>query len=387
MILLAGLLGLWWLATVGLLLGSAGLACRHPWKRGRAFGNVGLATSAMAEVAVETDTPISILVPLREESEAESEANAALMELDYPACEILFSAKRRHDDEGTGLPPQLRGEGFRVAFIPTTCRPGWNPKLANLVEPIVAATYELILVKDAATFLPPHALRAMIAALGPGVGLVSAIPIARRPRGFAAQVEAALINTYGARMLSALSALGGGAGIGAAMLFRRGDLERAGGLSAIGAAIADDHALAKLLAGLGLRIVLASATVDQELGARSLREIWRRHLRWAICRRLEEPLAFWAEPFTGLAAACLASLGAAHSLDIPPVAMLLATMLLWPVVEILLAALRGWPLSPATPLAILARELAMPALWLNALLARRIVWGAAAIPVSTRRRP
>ncbi|GLS23017.1 hypothetical protein GCM10007874_60370 [Labrys miyagiensis] len=391
---------------------------------------------------MEVDTPISILVPLRQETEAENEANAALSELDYPVYEILFSVKRNPNEQGADPPPheaeevahalvcarvgcgqeeahprastvdsvpfpesilqadhtpsdlaalghlpQLRGEGFEVAFIPTAPRPGWNPKLANLVEPIAAAAHDLILVKDAATLLPPRALRAMAAALGPGIGLVSAIPIARRPCGFPAQVEAALVNTYGARMLSAFSALGGGAGIGAAMLFRRGDLERAGGLAAIGAAIADDHALAKLLAGQGLRTVLASATVDQMLGARRLPEIWSRHLRWAICRRLEEPLVFMAEPFTGLAAACIASLGAAYSIGIPAAVMLLATFLLWLAAEILLAALRRWPLSFATPLAILTRELAMPVLWLNALLARRIVWGAATIPASTRRRP
>jgi ceramide glucosyltransferase len=171
------------------------------------------------------------------------------------------------------------------------------------------------------------------------------------------------------------------------MLLRRSDLQRAGGLEAIATAVADDHALARLLGGQGLRTVFAAETVDQALGGRSLAQIWRRHLRWAICRRLEEPLAFFAEPLTGLLAACVAGCGVAYVLDLPAALLLAATIVLWPLVETALAALKGWPLAWTTPLAILARELAMPLLWLNALLARRIAWGSASISIPARRRP
>jgi ceramide glucosyltransferase len=428
MSMLAGLLSVWWCALVALLLGSALLAALQPWlARGRA---------GHAE-----RPPVSVLVPLRREEEAQSQANGALGQLDYPAFEILFSVKRDSQrtglsSQGAGLPPheagegpgegcgqdmalhsdrsllpklnperralaghtpsdptssghlpQLRGEGFRAALVTTAPRPNFNPKLANLIEPIEIAANDLLLIKDTATVLPPNGLTAMVAALMPGVGLVCAVPIARAPHGLLAQIEAALINTYGARLLLALSALGGGAGIGAAMLLRRSDLQRAGGLETIATAVADDHALARLLGGQGLRTVFAAETVDQALGGRRLAQIWRRHLRWAICRRLEEPLAFFAEPLTGLLAACVAGCGVAYVLDLPAARLLAATIVLWPLVETALAALKGWPLAWTTPLAILARELAVPLLWLNALLARRIVWGSASIPIPARRRP
>ncbi|MFC2253362.1 glycosyltransferase [Labrys portucalensis] len=408
MTLLAALAGLWWVALVCLLLGSTLLALLQP------------ALAARRAVAGER-RPVSVLVPLRQVEEAESEANQALLRLDHPGLEILFSvsdaepsrrsgeggvAKQRRmgcgplpvsypdeavqadhtpsDPTSSGHLPHFVEKALTISVHVTTPIPGANPKIANLIEPVEAAEHDLLLIKDAATILPPGALAAMMTSLTPGVGLVSCVPVARRPGNFPALVEASLVNSYGGRLLLALSALGGGAGIGAAMLLRRGDLEAAGGISTILRAVADDHALAKLLQAKGLRPVFAAATVDQDLGARRPGEIWQRHLRWAICRRLEEPLAFAAEPLTGLPAACLAALAGAALFGLPAIPLLALTILLWPAAECVLAWRKSWPLSPAMPLAVLAREALMPVLWLNALAARRLAWGTATIALSGR---
>lgn len=372
---LAGsLAGLWWTALVSLLLGSTLLALLQP------------ALAARRAVAGERG-PISVLVPLRRIEETRSEANRKLLDLDYAGLEVLFSVSCKKAEVAASHPP-MEGEGMkraRASLLFTSPIPDANPKIANLVESVEAAVHDLLLIKDAATILPPGALAAMTASLASGVGLVCAVPVARRPANFAALLEASLVNTYGGRLLLALSALGGGAGIGAAMLLRRGDLQAAGGLSAILDAVADDHALAKLLKGKGLRPVFASATVDQDLGSRQPGEIWQRHLRWAICRRLEEPLAFAAEPLTGLPAACLAALAVAAFLGLPAIPLLVLSIFLWPTAECALAWRKGWPLSPAMPFAVLLREAIMPALWLNALLARRLAWGSATIALAGRR--
>ncbi|MBP0581691.1 glycosyltransferase [Labrys sp. LIt4] len=373
MTLLTGLAALWWAGLILLLLGSALLASIQPALAARRAGS-------------RTQEPFSVLVPLRRADEAQNEANRRLGDLDHPGLEILFSVSREAGCGAASYPPSP-GEGMerlRASLLFTTPIPGANPKIANLIEPVEAAAHDLLLIKDAATILPPSAPTAMMASLVPGVGLVCAVPVARAPGNFAAMLEASLVNTYGGRLLLALSALGGGAGIGAAMLLRRGDLAAAGGLRAILDAVADDHALAKLLRNRGLRPVFAGATVDQDLGARRPAEIWRRHLRWAICRRLEEPLAFAAEPLIGLPAACLAALAGAAFLGLPGMPLLLLTLLIWPAAECWLAWRKGWPLSPAMPLAVLAREAMMPALWLNALLARRLSWGTATIALAGR---
>ncbi|QEN89300.1 glycosyltransferase [Labrys sp. KNU-23] len=375
---LAGLVGflasLWWAGLIALLLGSTLLALLQP-------------TLAARRAVAGERGPISVLVPLRRIEETQSEASRKLLDLDYPGLEILFSVSRKQT-EGAASHPFPPGEGMKRAgasLLFTTPIPDANPKIANLVESVEAAVHDLLLIKDAGTILPSGVLAAMTASLVPGVGLVCAVPVARAPGNFAALLEASLVNTYGGRLLLALSALGGGAGIGAAMLLRRRDLQAAGGLSAILNAVADDHALAKLLRGRGLRPVFAGATVDQDLGARRPGQIWQRHLRWAICRRLEEPLAFAAEPLTGLPAACLAAFAGAAFLGLPAMSLLVLTILLWPAAECVLAWRKGWPLIWAMPFAVLLREVIMPALWLNALLARRLAWGTATIALAGRR--
>ena len=76
------------------------------------------------------------------------------------------------------------------------------------------------------------------------------------------------------------------------MLFRRSDLARAGGVAALGYTIAEDSALSRALAGIGLATVFAENTVDQEIGARTLGDVYARQARWAVIRRNEEPVTF-----------------------------------------------------------------------------------------------
>jgi ceramide glucosyltransferase len=420
---LAAAMGLWWCALIALLFGSAALALMQPWV-------------AAGRASNEKRPPVSVLVPLREAGEAESVANASIIGLDYPELEVLFSVKEadqgKVQDDGVEhtSPSERCGEGGptksgrmgcgpltrphwekmwaaghtpsglagqvhlpyfvekanRAArFIETAARPGFNPKIANLLEPLDAAAHDFLLIKDAGTALAPGTLAAMMRGFVAGTGLVCAVPIGRAPRSFAASVEAALINTYGARLVLAASVLGAGAGLGAAMLLDRRDLRAAGGLGAIATTIADDHALAKILGRQGLRTVLAVPTVDQDLGARRFADVWRRHLRWAVCRRVEEPMAFHAEPLVGLVAACLAAWFGADWLGISWALLLAAAIVLWPLAEMILAILKGWPVTAGMPFAIILREMLMPVLWLAALLTREIAWGSTRIPVRRRR--
>ena len=110
--------------------------------------------------------------------------------------------------------------------------------------------------------------------------------------------------------------------------------------------------------------------------------VWRRHLRWALCRRTSEPLAFWLEPLTGLAAASLAAwLGFASTAAVG------ATIFAWLAAELLLASAKGWPRGAASLPAILLREALLPVLWLAALSTRHIVWGDRAVAVKAELRP
>ncbi|WP_448980071.1 glycosyltransferase, partial [Klebsiella pneumoniae] len=84
----------------------------------------------------------------------------------------------------------------------------------------------------------------MLKSLVDGVGMVCAVPVAVRAESLAGAIEAILINRD-ARLLLTASASGKGFGVGKVMIFRRSDIERAGGVAAMRYTIAEDSAFSK----------------------------------------------------------------------------------------------------------------------------------------------
>jgi ceramide glucosyltransferase len=129
-----------------------------------------------------------------------------------------------------------------------------------------------------------------------------------------------------------------------------------------------------MLAALGRKTVLAG-TVEQALGFRRLPEIWRRQLRWAVCRRCEAPAIFHAELLTSALVAAIAGAAGAGLVGLSAGAVFLGTIAAWIVIDVLLSLAKGWPVSWRSPAAQLCFMFAFPALWLRARFARRIFWG------------
>ena len=70
-------------------------------------------------------------------------------------------------------------------------------------------------------------------------------------------------------------------GLGSTMVFRRTDLERAGGFLAIVDYLADDYELGRRIAGLGLHVVLSDVVVETHLPAYDLPGFLSHQLRWS----------------------------------------------------------------------------------------------------------
>jgi ceramide glucosyltransferase len=205
------------------------------------------------------------------------------------------------------------------------------------------------------------------------VGLVVGVPIAERPVTIAGHIEAFLINGH-ARLLLTASALGIGFGVGKAMLFRRSDLARAGGIEAMAYTIAEDTAISKGLAAIGLKTVFAHRTLRQVVGWRSLREIYDRQLRWSVIRRSHEPLTFPLEPIATPLPAAIAAIFAAPLLGVSAATAFALTAVGWFGCEILVARIKGWEVSWFSPLAFIGRELLTLATWLRAWTTDDVVW-------------
>ena len=351
---------LWWTASLVAFAASLIGAVVQPLIRRRQ------ATSA-------TLPPVSLIVPVKLVNPGFLRAQQSIFHQDYPLYEVLVGAAETGSPALDVMRGLAAGGGVptRVLHSPTTA--AVSPKLNVLTAPLLAAAHDVVMTKDSNISLAPTTLHDMMRSLGPGVGLVCAVPVAVRPETLAGVIEAILINRD-ARLLLTASACGKGFGIGKVMLFRRSALEKAGGIAAMSYTIAEDSALAKGFAEIGLRTVFSDRTVDQEIGARSLRDVYARQARWAAIRRAEEPVSFPLEPLACPIPAALAGALAAPLLGLSGMAGFGLTLGGWFAIELIVTAIKRWDISPWHPIAFLGRDLVLLGAWAAAWTTREVTW-------------
>jgi len=124
-------------------------------------------------------------------------------------------------------------------------------------------------------------------------------PIGSQPDGFWAELECAFLNTYQARWQYIADAFGFGFAQGKTMLWRRADLDRAGGIEVLAREVAEDAAATKVVRGAGRKVQLVDRPFPQPLGYRSAAEVWHRQVRWARLRRASFFAYFLPEAVSG----------------------------------------------------------------------------------------
>jgi len=363
MLTLAQLAAGYAIAATGLHVASIALAAPKCRKRRR---RLTAATGA---------PPVTVLQPLCG-VEAFSEATLeAAFALDYPDYELIFCLARA-DDPAAPLARRVmaRHPERKAHLLVGDERPSANPKLNNVVKGWKAASNAWIIIADSNVLMPTDYIQRLMASWRVGVGIVCAPPIGSDPESLAAELECAFLNTYEARWQYAADACGLGFAQGKSMLWRRDVLEAGGGIERLGDEIAEDAAATKLVRRARLRPRLAAGPFDQPLGRRAWSEVWGRQARWARLRRATFPLFFAPELFTsGLLAVIAGTLGAT-AFDLTPSQFAAAIALIWYGSESALALLAGWRLTPATLVAFLMRDAALPWLWLQAWIIDDFEW-------------
>jgi ceramide glucosyltransferase len=296
-------------------------------------------------------------------------------ELDYPQLEILLCCASPNDPV-VPLAQRLIAEhpGVQARLLIGDDRICENPKLNNVVKGWRVASHPWIVITDSNVLLPRDYIDRLFEAWQPGTGLVSAPPIGARPANAWAELECAFLNGYQARWQFAADSLGFGFAQGKTLFWRRIDLERAGGIHALGAELAEDAASTKVVREQGLRVRLVDGAFPQPLGFRKLPSVWSRQLRWARLRRATFPLVYSLEIFAGLLIPLAAGVFAASILDLPELPTALLYIAIWLGSEYGLAATAGWPLSWRSPLLWLLRELLLPVLWAQSWLGNDLSW-------------
>ncbi|MGB6539449.1 MAG: ceramide glucosyltransferase [Xanthobacteraceae bacterium] len=319
--------------------------------------------------------PVSLVRPLCGIDNYAADTLRSTFALAYPRCEILFCVASAKDPVVPlieSLLAEHQQAGARLLIGDE--RVSDNPKLNNVLKGWRAASHDWIVIADSNVLMPPDYIELLFANWRADTGLVASPPIGCRPQGVWAELECAFLNTYQARWQYLADTLGFGFAQGKTMLWRRTDLERAGGIAALAKEVAEDAAATKIVRGAGLKVRLIDRPLAQPLGYRSAIEVWNRQVRWARLRRasffgyfLPEALSGGVLPMIALAFICAAT-------GLPPAASVGSLAALWYGGEMLLAAAAGWHLSVAYPLYGLARDLLLPALFVTALRGDDFVW-------------
>jgi ceramide glucosyltransferase len=319
--------------------------------------------------------PVSIVRPVCGLDNFLEETLRTSFELDYPKYEMIFCVASTRDLAIALVQRLIAAHPQSDArLLVGDDRVSQNPKLNNCVKGWREAKHDWIIMADSNVLMPRDYISRLLAAWKADTGLVCSPPVGCSPVGFWAGLECAFLNTYQIRAQYVADALGLGFAQGKTMLWRRAALERAGGIGALGAEIAEDAASTKIVRAAGLRVRLAAPPFVQPLGRRRMIEVWRRQTRWARLRRSSFPLYFVPEIVGGAVFPLIAAGYAAGATDVSVFGAVIPLALIWYGAEIALAKVAQWPLPMLYALQALLRDLLLPVLWFDAWIGTDFVW-------------
>ncbi len=319
--------------------------------------------------------PVTLVRPLCGLDNYAADTLSSTFALDYPHYEILFCVASAKDP----VVPLVRAliekhPGTQARLLIGDDRVSNNPKLNNVLKGWRAAANDWIVIADSNVLMPPDYVQLLFASWREDTGLVASPPIGCRPEGFWAEIECAFLNTYQARWQYAADSLGYGFAQGKTMLWRRADLDQAGGIPALTKEVAEDAAATKVVRGAGLKVRLVDRPFAQPLGRRSAAEVWNRQLRWARLRRASFLLYFLPEILSGGVLPMIAVGIVANGLGFSAILAACTFGALWYGGEMLLGLCAGWPVSTLSPFYGLLRDLLLPPLFFSALHGNDFVW-------------
>jgi ceramide glucosyltransferase len=258
--------------------------------------------------------PVSILRPLCGDEPLLEEALTSCFMQDYPEFQIVFGVQDPKDPALDVLRRvNKRFPDRDVSIVIDTTQHGANRKVANLINMLPSAKYDVLVISDSDLHVQRTYLQRLVAALArPGTGLVTSLYIGLPPtkRNWAARMGATQISHGFLPGVVLSRALGREDCLGSTAMFRRETLERIGGLRALVHLLAEDNVMGQRVRNLGLSVALADTIPSATVPEPNLRALWQHEIRWtrtiralapaSLCgSSLQYPL-FWALLAIGL---------------------------------------------------------------------------------------
>ncbi|QTF08726.1 glycosyltransferase [Brenneria izadpanahii] len=343
------------------------------------FGSLGLALWRLRRPLKKKEAGreypfIALTRPLCGQDSFEEETLRSSFQQDYPNYEILFCVASADDPVIPLVEKVIASYPERPArLLIGEDKISGNPKINNLNKAWHATRSDWVVMADSNLLLPADYLLSLMDTFDDQTGLVSSPAFGIRPENLWGAVEAAMFNTHQARWQFLSDFAGMGFAQGKTLFWRRAVLENGGGLSALGAELAEDVASTKLVRNAGLKVRLPPRPFPLPIGRRSLSAVWSRQLRWARIRRFGFLWLFIPEILLGSLPPLAAAVYLA-AIDVFPWAIPPALMAMWYAAEWGLAKAAGWPHHPRDVLAMAIRDILFPALWLWCWTGRSFVW-------------
>jgi ceramide glucosyltransferase len=228
--------------------------------------------------------PASILKPLKGVDPEIYESFRSHCLQDAPEYEIIFGVDDANDPAIEAVRRlQVEFPDRTIQLVMCQKHLGTNVKVSNLVQMLAVARHEHLVINDSDIRVEGDYLRRVIAPLSDlKVGLVTCLYRGVAAITLGSRLEALGISTdFCAGVLAARALEGIHFGLGSTLAFRRADLEKIGGFSAILDYLADDYELGKRISALGLSVTLSNIVVETYLPAYTFRDFLVHQLRWA----------------------------------------------------------------------------------------------------------
>lgn len=250
---------------------------------------------------VEPRTPVTVLKPLYGDEPQLYENLRSFCMQSYPAVQVVFGVAKP-DDPAAAVVRRLMADmpGVDLTLVVDDRIHGANLKVSNLINMMVAARHDLLVIADSDMHVDPDYLDQVTAPFADDrVGLVTCLYIGRPVTTIWARLGAMFINhgflpsVLVGRMIGAREGC-----FGATMALSRQTLERLGGLAAIKDRLADDYALGEAVRTLGRRVAVARCLVDTVVSEPTFTSLFQRELRWLRTMRLIAPADMVASALT-----------------------------------------------------------------------------------------